>query len=276
MADLHPPFDFECPFCERPTTVTREDYEGSFVKGLQDPTLGCLSGSTLREVGLGLHFVRCPNSACRRVSVRVDLMVTVMVYYPAAPSSPGLARAQLSGANVEWVTIHERWIHPESRARVFPEYVPAAIREDYREACLIEQHSPKAAATLARRAIQGMIRNVFKVERRDLYQEIDAIRSDVHPDTWNAIDGVRQAGNVGAHMRRNIDEIVDVSPDEARALIQLVEALVEDWYVTPYKRRQLMGKVTAIGNAKADAAGKPKRRHPDTAAPADQADGGAV
>jgi len=37
----------------------------------------------------------------------------------------------------------------------------------------------------------------------------------VDPLTWEAIDAVRKLGNIGAHMEKDINVIVDVDPEEA-------------------------------------------------------------
>jgi len=134
-----------------------------------------------------------------------------------------------------------------------PDYVPQAIKEDYGEACLIETKSPKASATLSRRALQGMIRDFWgvKVKSNRLVDEIDAIEDKVDPSVWKAIDAVRKLGNIGAHMEADINVIVDVDPEEARHLIELIELLIEEWYVTRENRQQRIQKVIAAAQAKA-------------------------
>ena len=47
---------------------------------------------------------------------------------------------------------------PTGKPSLLKDYILEAILEDYKEACLIKDKSPKAAATLARRCLQGMIR----------------------------------------------------------------------------------------------------------------------
>ena len=65
-----------------------------------------------------------------------------------------------------------------------------------------------------------------------LIDEIEAIEDKVDPLTWKAIDAVRSVGNIGAHMEKDINVIVDVDPDEAAQLISLIEILIKDWYIT--------------------------------------------
>ena len=151
-----------------------------------------------------------------------------------------------------WKTKQTRYwrLIPESGAKVLPNYVPKPIVDDYTEACLIASKSPKASATLARRCLQGMIRDFHKVSKGRLVDEINAIKDQVDPLTWEAIDAVRSIGNIGAHMEKDINLIVDVDEGEAQELIQLIELLIDDWYVTRHNRQMQLASVMKIKAAK--------------------------
>lgn len=56
--------------------------------------------------------------------------------------------------------------------------------------------------------------------------------------TWDSIEAVRKIGNIGAHMEKDINVIVDVDPEEAGLLIGLIESLIDDWYVTRHQRAE--------------------------------------
>ncbi len=153
----------------------------------------------------------------------------------------------LGGGSLTTGDLLKRWsLIPPSAALTFPDYVPKPVRDDYEEACLIRDLSPKASATLARRALQGMIRDYWGVSKARLIDEIEAIRDKVDPLTWAAIDGVRKIGNIGAHMEKDINVIIDVEPEEAGRLIQLVEILVKDWYVTKHDREERLKSVAQL------------------------------
>ncbi len=79
-----------------------------------------------------------------------------------------------------------------------------------------------------------------------LIDEIKALEGKVEPLTWKAIDAVRKVGNIGAHMEKDINVIVDVDPDEARKLIGLIELLVDDWYVARHQRQERLESITRI------------------------------
>ena len=56
-------------------------------------------------------------------------------------------------------------------------------------------------------------------------------------------------------MEKDINVIVDVDEDEARLLLELIEQLFDDWYVTRHKRRE---RVAAIKNTAAEKRGQKK------------------
>jgi hypothetical protein len=146
----------------------------------------------------------------------------------------------------------QKWsLIPPSKAKPFPEYIPEAVRRDYTEACTIVEASPKASATLARRCLQGMIRDFWSISKPRLKDEVDMLQEKVDPLTWKAIDAVRSVGNIGAHMEKDIDLIIDIDPGEAETLIGLVELLLKDWYINRHEREEQLKAVVRIGADKA-------------------------
>jgi hypothetical protein len=132
---------------------------------------------------------------------------------------------------------------------------------DYHEACLIRDLSPKAAATLIRRCLQGMIREFAGISKATLYAEIAALRQavdegtadrSISPESVDAIDHVRGIGNIGAHMEKDINLIVDVEPGEAQTLIELVELLFEEWYVARHVRTERLERIATMARTKND------------------------
>jgi len=139
---------------------------------------------------------------------------------------------------------------PNSLAKQFPEYIPTSIRNDYEEACAIVNLSPKASATLSRRCLQGMIRDFFQISKNSLYEEIDAIKPNIPIEQWAVLDGLRRIGNIGAHMEKDINLIIDIEPDEAQKLIKLIELLIEQWYIERHNQQQLYADIIGIDNSK--------------------------
>ena len=227
------PFPWRCPFCDRDTTIVEEKFQEREIFSLKS--------------GEGYHcfvctIIVCPNDECKKLTFEVKM-------YSASYGSAGYFR--MGHSLKSWQLI------PPSKAKVFPGYVPKAIREDYEEACLIENLSPKSSATLARRCLQGMIWDFWKVRKNRLIDEIEAIKDKVDPLTWEAIDAVRKLGNIGAHMEKDIDLIVDVEPEEASKLIWLIELLIRDWYIDRHERKESLKAIVAVGEAKEQAKGEP-------------------
>ena len=141
-------------------------------------------------------------------------------------------------------------LRPQSSAKPFPDYIPESIRQDYTEACLIQDISPNASATLSRRCLQGMIRNFWGISKKSLNEEIKELETKVDPSTWQAIDALRQIGNIGAHMEKDVNVIIDVEPEEASLLIGLIETLLKDWYITRHEREERNKNLQRIAQAK--------------------------
>lgn len=220
------PFNWNCPHCERAVTIT----EGRITSDRH--TLWIENAEGRRS--LMTSFIVCPNPECQRFTLT------------AALHKSGATR---NGESIGEV-VQEWRLVPDSRARQFPAYIPAAILTDYKEACLIRDTSPKASATLARRCLQGIIRDFWQVKPGRLVDEIDAIRERIDPLTWDAIDALRRLGNIGAHMEKDINFIIDVDPGEAELLIGLVETLLRDWYIQREERKVRMGALVAAAAGK--------------------------
>ena len=156
-----------------------------------------------------------------------------------------------------------KFSHPVTVPTNIPDYVPQSIRDDYYESFSIKDLSPKAAATLARRCLQGMLRDFWQVKRARLNKEIEQIKGKVEPITWDAIDAVRQIGNIGAHMEEDINVIIDVDEGEVDLLLQLIVDLINDWYVAREERdKRSKALIAAAANKKALQPGTPSPTTP--------------
>ena len=220
-------FNWNCPHCERAVTISDSKYS------IDTHWLRIENASG--RLGFQSLFIVCPNAECQAFTLTAALHETV----EAANVSARLGKKLQS-----WNLV------PPSQAKHFPDYIPAAIREDYAEAALIRDLSPKASATLSRRCLQGIVRDFWGVKPGRLVDEIEAIKGKVDSLTWDAIDSVRKLGNIGAHMEKDINVIVDVDPTEAALLIGLVETLLTEWYVGRETRKARMSAVVAAAASK--------------------------
>ena len=140
--------------------------------------------------------------------------------------------------------------YPPASAMFLPDYIPAAIRQDYLEAVSIADMSPKASATLARRCLQGMIHDFWGIKEKNLNAEITALKPHIPRRQWEAIDAVRKLGNIGAHMEKDVELIVDVDPDEAKRLLMVIELLFKNWYIAEHENQQLYAEIAQIAEDK--------------------------
>lgn len=139
---------------------------------------------------------------------------------------------------------------PSSNTIFLPDYIPEAIRADYLESVAIADLSPKASATLARRCLQGMIHDFWGIVEKNLNAEITALKPHVPAAQWAAIDGLRKIGNIGAHMEKDVELIIDVDPDEAKKLLKLIELLFEKWYIARHDEEQLLEDIKDMADEK--------------------------
>ena len=255
-----------CPYCGRPVTITPPDHSEVCHFFGRD--------KEQRMLGVWTQVVICPNQDCREYTITGGLHLVVdnvsaIVYRrsvtdrsPVPMVTPAKCQQEFSRQAhkvLEPEPILKWSMRPASFAKQFPEYVPKPIIEDYEEACLIRDLSPKASATLSRRCLQTIIRNSFDIKKGRLIDEINAIQDEVDPQIWKAIDAVRRIGNIGAHMEKDINLVVEVDPTEAQRLIQLIEMLIEDWYVKKRDNEEKLRALTETADAK-DEARAPENR----------------
>jgi predicted RNA-binding Zn-ribbon protein involved in translation (DUF1610 family) len=215
---------FACPYCGMMMSVDHNTYQvkhPSFER--ENGEIRTSNGITYYDSALEVEFYKCPN--CEEYSVF----------------------AKGKGKNVSDVNLRVR---PQSDAKKYPTYIPKQIREDYEEACAILFLSPKASATLSRRCLQGMIRDYWGIVKPRLYDEISALKDKIQPDLWSASDGLRQIGNIGAHMEKDVALIVDIDSGEAEKLICLIELLIKEWYINREERRKLFEDILQINEEK--------------------------
>ena len=225
-----PTYSWTCPFCSRPVTITDEDICE------EETQLDIANAEGQRLVTT--RFIVCPNPECKKFTLKVTIQ-------DVGHYSSGL----WYGQNIlrEWQLV------PQSKAQSFPDYIPKAILDDYNEACLIKDLSPKASATLSRRCLQGIIRDFWGVKGDSLKDEIEQIKDKVEELTWQAIDAVRSVGNIGAHMEKDVNLIVDIEANEAELLVGLIETVLKDWYIGHHDRESRLKEIVKLGEDKESA-----------------------
>jgi len=227
-----------CPFCNYSATLREGDYLLEEIKF----ELCNKRGPRITTV----EFIVCPNPEC----MEFTLFVNLYDVYELKPKSKQIAEVDTKNGMLKKNLIRSWRLIPESEAKIFPDYIPKAILEDYKEACLIKDQSPKASFTLSRRCLQGMIRNFWEIKKNRLKDEIEALKDKVDPPTWEAIDSTRKIGNIGAHMEKDVNLIISVDPKEAELLINLIEILIADWYIKKHEKKKQLEEIKKISEQK--------------------------
>jgi len=229
--------NFVCPYCHHATTITAPNRHVDWSRLNIDSAL-------LRQghdLGLGFIAIACPNENCKELTLNVRLTGGKTVYSRITGNS---VVEDDSALKMEWSLM------PESNAKPQPQYIPEAIVQDYTEACKIQSLSPKASATLARRCLQGMIRDYHGISRNTLYEEITDLKGVIPNDEWSALDALRSIGNIGAHMEKDVSLIVDVTVEESEKLIAFIEYLFKQWYVKRHDDQENLASIQAIAGIK--------------------------
>lgn len=240
------PFNWICPYCDRAQTVTEDRYsldENDVYNGT----------STLGILRLRAKSIVCANQECRQLWLQLSLHKR---------NRDGYGHTSCGKEIQNWQVL------PDSAAKVQPAFITKALVADYSEACRILNLSPKASATLARRCLQGMIRDFAGIKKNTLFQEIESLSTavtkgnaplGVTAESVEAIDHVRKIGNIGAHMEKDVNLIIEIEPDEAEQLIGLIELLFKEWYVARHDRERRLDALKATAKAKS-VAKKPKTK----------------
>lgn len=221
-----------CPYCNRPCTLGDADIRVMSDSVWVNEKYGSYMSDTI--------VIVCPNPECEQQAISLRL------HKWDARSDKRV------GQIFSWSLL------PESEAKPFPDYIPVQILDDYREACLIRNKSPKASATLSRRCLQGIIRDFWSITKARLVDEINELQDKIDPVTWDAINSVRHVGNIGAHMEKDVNLIIDVEPEEAGLLIWLLETLLTDWYIQRHERQQRMTGLVKLAEEKKNKKSQPE------------------
>ncbi len=205
--------NFTCPFCGSIFPLIDETYRFETVSFA---TMNRGYFPLEQTDALKIEMLRCPS--CKEIIART---LGVGSKYPDVVTN----------------------IYPKSLAKQFPSFIPQQIREDYEEAYAIVNLSPKASATLSRRALQGMIRDFHGIKKSRLVDEIDALEEIVTIPEKTVLDSIRNIGNVGAHTEKDINVILEIKPGEAENLLKVIEFFMNSWYIAKHNVEVLFGKV---------------------------------
>lgn len=206
---------YVCPFCGCRQAYTNS-YSSNYI------TYQNMRNSNYSYSAISIYHCKCTKKDCNRITVF----------------------AINDDSTKQWDLI------PEMVYNHYPDYIPQQIRNDYEEASIIIDRSPKAAATLLRRCLQGMIHDFWNIRQKNLNAEITALKDKISATQWAAIDGLRSIGNIGAHMEYDVNLLIEIDSSEATELQRLIELLINKWYITKHDEEELFKSITSMSQDK--------------------------
>ena len=223
----------KCPYCGYMynTVIGKNTYSNVF----SDPRESAVVHSVI--------YV-CPHIACGKTEMMVDAGV---------PSAAG--KKYDDGEKTPSSFFKARLLPPEENGKKEFDVpsVPETVFRDYDEACRLLKASPCASATYARRCLQSMVRKKFKIKPGKFLNEIKTLSSmngTVTAEVTAALERLRRMGKFRAMPEDDVKVLVDVNYDEAKLTIDVIEALLFDWFIAPADREQRISALRAILAAK--------------------------
>jgi hypothetical protein len=152
---------------------------------------------------------------------------------------------------------------PDSGLRLVPPEVESeapSLANDFREATAVFPKSKKAAAALARRCLQFILKEKAGTKTKDLADQIDEVINGLPSELASNVDAIRHLGNFAAHpiKSKSVGEIVEVEEGEAEWLLDVLQDLFDYYYVSPKKAAERRAAI----NQKLVDAGKPPLKTP--------------
>lgn len=233
--------DWTCPRCGSHTTLQQPNYR------FASHDVVVQTASVNDGIRINYSVIKCPSPKCGLFTVDV-----AADYYAVREYQNGGKYIPDSGASLGKVGPGKFRFEPRV-GRPLSKYVPDVVKQDYDEACMIRDISPKASATLCRRALQGMVRDFWVISKRTLAEELKEIEQRCDAELYGALMSFKGIGNIGAHPERDINLIVDVEPGEVDELLELLRILDAEWYVAREARKERLAGVIKLGNDKAAA-----------------------
>ena len=138
---------------------------------------------------------------------------------------------------------------PIKNLHLLPNHINATVREAHS----VLPFSPSAAAVLSRKALQALLRHIFSIPKNkqgNLASEINLVSEEMDIGLLEAISNARKIGNIGAHFDRDTDKLIDVTEQEAAALIQLNDFIFDDYIGRAERRKILLEKVSEATSRK--------------------------
>jgi hypothetical protein len=164
------------------------------------------------------------------------------------------AEIEPTSGNPKTPTLHLLWPLHSARPPA-PSQVPPEMSQDYLEAAIVLELSPKASAALSRRCLQAVLREAANTKAKELNDQILEVIPNLPSRIAQNLDAIRVVGNFAAHPLKSqvTGAIIEVEPGEAEWNLDVLDALFDYYYVRPEIERKKREDL----NRKLQEAGKP-------------------
>lgn len=178
---------------------------------------------------VSIDFMYCANPECKQLVVRVHENFHLPLH--AVPDPEMLTRT--------WIA------RPRAAARPIDPLIPDPFRTDYLEAAAVLTISPRMSAVLSRKIVFDLLETYAGISEYTLKGSLDKFTSDTsHPQRIREnLQHLREIGDFGAHTKKDgVGQIIDVSEEDARWTLDLVDRLFAYFILDPERDKQLQGK----------------------------------
>ncbi|MDE0724580.1 MAG: DUF4145 domain-containing protein [Alphaproteobacteria bacterium] len=219
-----------CPSCRQKQVLQSENHDLRSVYAETYPESFEDSKFTHVRAELFSQRIDCINEECKQ-GAYYDGVIMYMTNYRPASSTKLLGLSDLRCLN-----------YPIQLKAFKADDIPAHIMEDYKESKLIVQNSPKSAAVLIRRAMHSVMIDFYGAKGDHLKGDIDALEKDesIHIDSTiiDVFRGLKDKGNIGAHLKTKGDDILEISLEDASLMIDMFELIVEYTYDQRFDKKK--------------------------------------
>ena len=141
--------------------------------------------------------------------------------------------AEASEREAPHLEIHES-LKELSRPPLVPEVIESYAR-DYDEACFVLTDSPRASAALSRNCLQKLLREKAEIIAGDLSSEVARVvaQKTLPPEFISKLENLADVTNLKANPLKNTHPglLLDVEPGEAEYLLDVLESLLNYYFV---------------------------------------------
>lgn len=142
---------------------------------------------------------------------------------------------------IDWTEI----VYPKFGAgRVLDSAIPEVYADNFREAEVVLEVSPKASATLSRYLLQLILHEELQIKKRNLDEELQELEKQekVSSKLIKMLQVFRKVANFGAHPKKSVNsnEIIEVEKGEADIMLDLLEELFDCIFVKPKQQDEFL------------------------------------